>query len=52
MEDGTGRVVKALLYRGTPDGPAFWRRALLDAPLAAGELYYFYSHGMKGRSLV
>lgn len=27
--------MKALLYRGTPDNPAFWERALLDLPLAA-----------------
>ena len=37
VEDGTGRTVKALLYRGTPDNPAFWGRALADPPLAAGE---------------
>jgi alpha-tubulin suppressor-like RCC1 family protein/cation transport regulator ChaC len=27
---------KALLYRGTPDNPAFWKRALLDLNFAAG----------------
>ena len=37
IEDDTGETVKALLYRGTPDNPAFWKRALLDLPLAAGE---------------
>lgn len=36
VEDETGETVKALLYRGTPDNPAFWRRALLDLPFAAG----------------
>jgi len=35
VEDGTGETVRALLYRGTPDNPAFWGRALLDMPLAA-----------------
>lgn len=35
VEDSTGQTVKALLYRGTPDNPAFWRRTLLDPPLAA-----------------
>ena len=28
--------VKALLYRGTPDNPAFWKRPLIDLPFAAG----------------
>jgi hypothetical protein len=36
VEDETGETVKALLYRGTPDNPGFWRRALLDLPFAAG----------------
>jgi hypothetical protein len=36
VEDETGETVKALLYRGTPDNPAFWTRALLDLPFAAG----------------
>jgi hypothetical protein len=31
------KYTKALLYRGTPDNPAFWRRVLFDLPLAAGE---------------
>lgn len=35
MQDDTGETVKALLYRGTPDNPAFWKRALLDLPFAA-----------------
>ncbi|KAL7533380.1 hypothetical protein ACHAXR_005195 [Thalassiosira sp. AJA248-18] len=35
VEDDTGNTVKALLYRGTPDNPAFWKRVLLDLPLAA-----------------
>ncbi len=37
VEDDTGNIVKALLYRGTPDNPAFWKRVYLDLPLAAGE---------------
>mmetsp|Transcript_3704 Transcript_3704/g.8247 ORF Transcript_3704/g.8247 Transcript_3704/m.8247 type:complete len:792 (-) Transcript_3704:176-2551(-) len=35
VEDDTGNTVKALLYRGTPDNPAFWKRVLMDLPLAA-----------------
>jgi len=35
VEDETGNTVKALLYRGTPDNPAFWKRVLLDLPYAA-----------------
>lgn len=35
VEDETGEMHEALLYRGTPDNPAFWPRALLDLPLAA-----------------
>jgi hypothetical protein len=32
-----GRVTrKALLYRGTPENPAFWERLVFDLPLAAG----------------
>ena len=34
-EDETGKTYQALLYRGTPDNPAMWQRALLDLPLAA-----------------
>ena len=30
------KEVQALLYRGTPDNPAFWSRLLWDLPLAAG----------------
>ena len=37
IEDDTGNTVKALLYRGTPDNPAFWKRALFDLPYAAGK---------------
>jgi hypothetical protein len=33
----TGKTVQALLYRGTPDNPAFFPRALLDLPFAAGK---------------
>eukprot|EP00980_Cylindrotheca_fusiformis_P007349 scaffold1525_cov142-Cylindrotheca_fusiformis.AAC.149 len=35
VEDETGDTHKALLYRGTPDSPAFWNRVMLDLPLAA-----------------
>jgi len=35
VEDDTGNTVKALLYRGTPDNPAFWKRVLLDLQYAA-----------------
>lgn len=35
MEDNSGQTVQALLYRGTPDNPAFWPRALQDLPFAA-----------------
>jgi len=35
IEDETGNIVKALLYRGTPDNPAFWKRVYLDLRLAA-----------------
>eukprot|EP00804_Cyclotella_cryptica_P009136 CCRYP_003210-RB/>CCRYP_003210-RB protein AED:0.04 eAED:0.04 QI:845/1/1/1/0.5/0.66/3/313/573 len=38
VEDDTGNTVKALLYRGTPGNPAFWKRALLDLPLAAATI--------------
>jgi alpha-tubulin suppressor-like RCC1 family protein/cation transport regulator ChaC len=34
-EDETGETHQALLYRGTPDNPAIWQRALLDLPFAA-----------------
>lgn len=36
VEDETGESVRALLYRGTPDNPALWPRALTDLPFAAG----------------
>ena len=39
VEDKSGETHKALLYRGTPENPAFWPRALLDLPLAAGRVY-------------
>lgn len=35
VQDVSGETVKALLYRGTPDNPAFWKRASLDLPFAA-----------------
>ena len=37
VEDETGTIHRALLYRGTPDNPAFWSRPLLDLPFAAGK---------------
>ncbi len=35
VQDNDGETVNALLYRGTPENPAFWKRALLDLPFAA-----------------
>ncbi|KAL3945484.1 MAG: hypothetical protein SGBAC_000455 [Bacillariaceae sp.] len=35
IEDESGETQKALLYRGTPDSPAFWNRMLLDLAHAA-----------------
>lgn len=35
IEDDTGEKFKALLYRGTSENPAFWKRVLFDLPLAA-----------------
>ena len=35
------KYTKALLYRGTPDNPAFWKRVIFDLPLAAGEWVAF-----------
>ena len=35
VENETGDIHEALLYRGTPDNPAMWNRALLDLPFAA-----------------
>ena len=37
IEDESGDTHQALLYRGTPDNPAMWERALLDLPYAAGK---------------
>ena len=37
VEDESGISHQALLYRGTPDNPAFWSRALKDLPFAAGK---------------
>ena len=37
IEDVSGELHQALLYRGTPDNPAFWSRALLDLDYAAGK---------------
>jgi len=38
IEDQTNTIVKALLYRGTPDNPAFSIRALLDPVYAAATM--------------
>lgn len=35
VEEGTQKTYRALLYRGTPDNPAFLSRALLDLSLSA-----------------
>lgn len=35
IEDESGKQFKALLYRGTHENPAFWKRALIDLPLCA-----------------
>ena len=35
VEDGTEKTYRALLYRGTPDNPAFSSRSLIDLPLSA-----------------
>jgi cation transport regulator ChaC len=40
VEDKTGETHQALLYRGTPDNPAIWPRALLDLPFAAGRFQW------------
>jgi hypothetical protein len=37
VEGESGKTVQALLYRGTPDNPAFWPRVLRDLPFAAGK---------------
>ena len=39
VEDVSGNTVRALLYRGTPENPAFWPRALRDLPFAAGTCF-------------
>lgn len=55
------KYTKALLYRGTPENPAFWKRVLFDLPLAAGKsvshekskgckIYYYQSHHVRGRT--
>lgn len=41
IEDETNTPVQALLYRGTPENPAFWPRILWDLPLAAGMLCHY-----------
>ena len=38
IEDDTGHTVDALLYRGTPENPAFWSRALRDLDFASAVL--------------
>lgn len=48
VEDESGDTVKALLYRGTPDNPAFWSRALLNLPFAAATMAV--SIGPSGRN--
>jgi cation transport regulator ChaC len=42
VEDESGEIHQALLYRGTPDNPAMWERALLDLPFAAGMYKYVW----------
>jgi cation transport regulator ChaC len=42
VEDDTGLVHSALLYRGTPDNPAIWPRALNDLQYAAGMYIWMY----------
>ena len=39
VEDEIGETHQALLYRGTPDNPAIWPRAMLDLPFAAGKFH-------------
>ncbi len=48
VEDETGDTYQALLYRGTPDNPAFWSRALLDLPMAAAVMSV--SEGPSGKN--
>lgn len=50
-EDADGSAAtpyKAVLYRGTPDNPAIWPRALLDLPFAAAVLSV--SEGPSGKN--
>ena len=44
VEDASGNTVRALLYRGTPENPAFWPRALRDLPFAAGTCFIHSSY--------
>ena len=46
IEDASGELHQALLYRGTPDNPAFWNRALLDLNYAAAIMSV--AHGPSG----
>jgi cation transport regulator ChaC len=50
VEDDTGETHQSLLYRGTPDNPAFWPRAMLDLPLAAAIMSV--SEGPSGSNVV
>jgi len=50
VEDDTGETHQSLLYRGTPDNPAFWPRATLDLPLAAAIMSV--SEGPSGSNVV
>lgn len=36
IDNNSGKKVKALLYRGTPENPAFWLKPLIDLNFAAG----------------
>jgi len=37
-DGGNENVVQTLLYRGTPENPAFWKRALIDLSFAAATM--------------
>ena len=37
-ENKQEKIVKALLYRGTPENPAFWDRAMMDLTFAAARM--------------
>jgi alpha-tubulin suppressor-like RCC1 family protein/cation transport regulator ChaC len=50
VEDGTGNYVKALLYRGTPDNPAFSYRLTTDLRYAAAVMSV--AHGPSGPNRV